>query len=81
MMEYVPTYISTYRLEGLDALAAKLKSECDRYYPAVGELEGKVKELEEKSTAMTPAEASKAASNLTYEIEVMEGQLAASHMK
>ena len=56
-------------MEDLDALAKKLKAECERHSPAVVELEGKVKELEENSTTMTPAEASKAASNITHEIE------------
>ena len=59
-------------MEDLDALAHKLNSECERHSPAVSELEGKVKELEEKSVSMTPAEASKAASNLTHQIEVLD---------
>lgn len=59
-----------FRLEDLEALAGKIVSACEVHGPVVEELERRVRDLEEASTAMDSSQASKVAGDLTREIQV-----------
>ena len=62
--------VCTFRLEGLQALAEKILSECDSHEAKLGQLEKKIEEFEQNSATMDPQEAAKMAAELQGDIEV-----------
>ena len=59
-----------FRLEGLQALADKILSECDRHDTSLVELERRVQEFAESSTVMDPQEAARMAGDIQKDIDV-----------